>query len=140
MFYPINVYKEDGEYIAALSHPNERFQFACSGATRLEVLEVARDMLAATLASALRDGDIIPPPEECDSGNVKLILPPSLSAKVAIYQEMRQQGKRKADIARALGVNQKQIDRVLNPAHNSALIQLQAAAQALGKTLDVRLA
>lgn len=140
MHYPAHIYKEDGEYIVTISHPDGRFQGVASGATKKDALQEAEGLLVAMLASALKDGDEIPAAEECDTGNIRIILPPMLSAKALLYREMKKQGKRKATIARMLGVNQKQMDRVLNPNHRSTLQQLQAAAEALGKTLDVRLA
>lgn len=140
MRYPILIEKVDGEYIATISHPNGRFQGACSGVTKAEAKSEAEKMLVAVIASALADGDEIPNPDECASGNAFMILPPLLAAKVALFMEMQKQGKRKADLARALGVNQKQIDRMFSPVHASVLSQLQAAAQALGRTLEIRLA
>ncbi len=140
MRYPILIEKIEGEYIATLSHPNGRFQGACAGSTKEEAKSEAAKMLTEVIASALADGDELPNPKDCDAGNSFVSLPPLLAAKVALFMEMQRQGKRKADLARALGVNQKQIDRMFSPVHASVLSQLQAAAKALGRTLEIRLA
>lgn len=140
MRYPILIEKIDGEYIATISHPSGRFQGACSSATKAEVKLEAEKMIEAVIASALADGEEIPNSKDCNSGNDYVILPALLSAKVALFIEMRKQGKRKADLAKMLGVNQKQIDRMFSPVHASVFAQLQAAAEALGKKLEVRLA
>jgi antitoxin HicB len=140
MRYPILIEKIDGEYIATISHPSGRFQGACSATSKAEVKLEAEKMIEAVIASALADGEEIPNSKDCDSGNDYVILPALLSAKVALFIEMRKQGKRKADLAKMLGVNQKQIDRMFSPVHASVLSQLQAAAEALGKKLEVRLA
>ena len=92
------------------------------------------------LAEAILSGESIPLPEECERGNAFVILGPMISAKASLYAEMRHQGKRKADIARSLGADQKQVDRILDPRHASTLGQLQSAAGALGRRLDIRLA
>ncbi len=140
MRYPILIEKIDGEYIATISHPNRRFQGVCSGASKAEVKLEAEKMIEAVIASTLADGEEIPNAKDCDGGNDYIILPALLSAKVALFMEMRKQGKRKSDLAKMLGVNQKQIDRMFSPVHASVFSQLQAAAEALGKKLEVRLA
>lgn len=140
MRYPILIEKIDGEYIATIRHPDGRFQGVCSAETKAEAKAEAAKLVIAVIASALADGDDLPNPKDCDAGNAYVSLPPLLAAKVALFMEMQRQGKRKADLARALGVNQKQIDRMFSPVHASVLSQLQAAAVALGRTLEVRLA
>ena len=139
MRYPVKIEKVDGEFIATVSHPNGRFQGACAGKTKDEAQEEVSKLLAAIIASAIKDGEDIPAPETCNKGNTWAILPPLLSAKAAIYSEMRKTGKRKADMARALNMNQKQVDRIIDPAHRSTLLQLEAAAATLGKHLEMRL-
>lgn len=140
MRYPVTIEKIDGEYIATISHPNRRFQGACSGTTKAEALTEAQALIAAMVASAIEDSEKIPTPESCDKGNAFVILPPMLAAKAAIYHEMKKTGKRKADLVRALGQEyQKQVDRILNPSHRSTLPQLEAAAFALGKQIEIRL-
>jgi antitoxin HicB len=140
MRYPIKVEKIDDEFIATISHPNGRFQGACSGPSKSTALAHISKLISVMIASAINDGDPIPSAKTCDKGNAWILLPPMLAAKAAIYEEMRIRGKRKADIAKALGVNQKQVDRILNPAHHSTLLQLEAAAKTLGKQIELRLA
>ena len=139
MRYPITVEKIDGEYVATLGHKNGRFQGACSAATKDAVMIEAEQMVEAMVASALADGEEVPEPKSCRRGNDYVVLPALLAAKVSLFIEMQKQGKRKADLARAMGVNQKQIDRMFAPDHASVLSQLAAAAESLGRKLEVRL-
>ena len=140
MRYPVKIEKIEGEFVATISHPEGRFQGVCAGATRDETMAQLGKLIAAMVVSAIKNGDTIPAPSTCEHGNAWVMLPPILSAKTALYSEMKNTGKRKADIARALNLNQKQVDRILDPQHNSTLSQLEAAANSLGKHLDVRLA
>lgn len=66
---------------------------------------------------------------------------PSAQAGIAfsIYQTMRDQGVRKAELARRMGWHMPQVDRLLNPHHASRLDQAEAALAALGKQLVVQL-
>jgi len=85
MRYPVKIEKVDGEFIATVSHPNGRFQGACSGKTKDEAQEEVSKLLAAIIASSIKDGEDIPAPETCNKGNAWAILPPLLSAKTTIY-------------------------------------------------------
>lgn len=69
-----------------------------------------------------------------------MYIHPGLAAKAALFNEMLVSKKKKADVARGMGCNQKQVDRIFDPKHRSTLDQLQCAAQALGKHLDLRIA
>ena len=69
-------------------------------------------------------------------GSLRSRLP--VAAKIALYQAMREQGVRKADLARKLKLHPPQVDRLLNLHHKSRLDQLDAALEALGKRLELR--
>jgi antitoxin HicB len=60
--------------------------------------------------------------------------------KLAIYREMTLQGIRKAELARRLGWKAPQVDRLFDLGHASRLDQLEAAAKALGRHIDLTLA
>ncbi len=140
MRYPVTIEKVDGSYVVSISHPDGRFQGACEASTRDKALAETHGLIAAMITDSMASGEIVPEPSRCERGNGWVYMHPLLAAKASIYNEMRVSKKRKADIARAMGVNQKQVDRILNPKHHSTLDQLQSAAASLGKHLDLRLA
>jgi antitoxin HicB len=53
---------------------------------------------------------------------------------------MTEQGIKKAELARRLGWHMPQIDRLFDLRHASRLDQIEAAARARGKQLEVRVA
>lgn len=61
-------------------------------------------------------------------------------AKLGVYQAMTEQGIKKAELARRLGWHMPQVDRLFDLRHASRLDQLEAAARALGRQLQVRIA
>ena len=67
-------------------------------------------------------------------------LPPISAAKIALYRELRAAGMKKADLARRLGWQKSQVDRLLDLMHKSRLDQLEQALSILGKiiVLDIR--
>ncbi|WP_297393990.1 hypothetical protein [Acidiferrobacter sp.] len=61
-------------------------------------------------------------------------------AKLGVYQEMTEQGIKKAELASRLGWHMPQVDRLFDLRHASKLDQIEAAANALGKHVHVRVA
>lgn len=59
------------------------------------------------------------------------------AAKLGVYQAMTEQGIRKAELARRLGWHIPQVDRLFDLRHASRLDQIEAAARALGRSLEV---
>jgi len=58
-------------------------------------------------------------------------------AKLGVYQAMTEQGIRKAELARRLGWHLPQVDRLFDLSHASRFDQIEAAARALGRRVDV---
>ena len=60
-------------------------------------------------------------------------------AKLALYAEMTTQGVRKSELARRLGWRPPQVDRLFDLRHASRFDQIEAAARALGRRVNVTL-
>ena len=61
-------------------------------------------------------------------------------AKLGVYQAMLEQGVRKSELARRLGWHLPQVDRLFDLQHASRLDQIESAARALGKRIEVHVA
>src|SRR5438045_3360816 len=71
--------------------------------------------------------------------NVRMVVLPALAeAKVQLYQAMRSQGVRKAELARRIGWHKSQMDRLLDLRHDSRLDQIETALKGLNKRLAVQ--
>lgn len=68
-------------------------------------------------------------------GRSVAILPPQVTAKLAIYQAMREAGLTQAALAERLNCDPRHVRRLLDLDHRSRLDQLEAALSALGKRL-----
>ncbi|WP_130472765.1 type II toxin-antitoxin system HicB family antitoxin [Candidatus Magnetaquicoccus inordinatus] len=64
-------------------------------------------------------------------------LPLLLAAKAMLYQTMRQQGISKTALAKRLDHDEKEIRRLLDPAHPSKIARLEHALAVLGRQLIV---
>ncbi|MFZ4538669.1 type II toxin-antitoxin system HicB family antitoxin [Propionivibrio sp.] len=61
-------------------------------------------------------------------------------AKLGVYQAMTEQGIKKAELARRLGWHMPQVDRLFDLSHASRFDQIEAAARALGRHIEIRVA
>ncbi|WAR46907.1 type II toxin-antitoxin system HicB family antitoxin [Methylomonas rapida] len=104
-----------------------------------DALNHAVDALETALSFYVDDRKPLPVPSTRD--DLPTVRPSALeSIKLAIYQEMLNQGVRKAELARRLGWKAPQVDRLFDLGHASRLDQLESAAKALGRHIDVSLA
>ena len=103
-----------------------------------EALLNAADALRAVIAARMDDRQDIPAPSRPAKGQRVAGLSALVASKVAVYQAMRTQGVTKAELARRLGQNPRQVDRLLDVTHASRHDQLDRALDVLGKRLEIR--
>jgi antitoxin HicB len=107
------------------------------GANRAEALAMAADCLDEALAARI-NGDLeIPPPGARRRGDVAIDASALMAAKTALYLALRECGISKSSLARRLGVDEKEVRRLLDPRHASRLSAIADAARALGKRLII---
>ena len=130
--YPIVLEDDEGALLAtSLDFP----ELTTFGTDREDALARAVDALEEAIAARIHDGRDIPPPS---TGRQVAVLPTLTAIKVMLYQEMREQGVGKAELARRLGWHLPQVDRILDIHHNSRMDQVDAAMGAMGRHLQVR--
>lgn len=106
------------------------------GDDRDEALANATDALETALMAYITDRRDIP---KASDARGRATVAPSLLGllKIAVYDAMRERGWRKADLSRAMGVNPRQIDRLLDLAHASSVAQLEQALALCGRRADI---
>jgi antitoxin HicB len=97
----------------------------------------ALDCLIAALGGYIRLGREIPRPSPA-RGRPAVILPPLVSAKLALYEAMRGQRITRTELARRLGLQENAVRRLLDLDHRSHIDQVDRALAALGRRLEVR--
>jgi antitoxin HicB len=109
------------------------------GESEPDALQHASEALEAALSIYMDKRTDIPMPSRPRAGRLRWVGLSALSeAKVALYVEMRAAGIRKAELARRLGWQRSQVDRLLDLNHQSRLDQIEAALGVLNKRLSVR--
>jgi antitoxin HicB len=96
----------------------------------------AADALETILIGLVGSRRDIPKPSAANGR--RTVAPTLLGAlKLAVYDAMRARGWRKADLARAMELNPRQIDRLLDLRHASTVAQLEQALAVCGKRAEV---
>ena len=132
--YPIELTPDDNDTIM-VSFPDVPGALSF-GENESDAIENARDALETVFSGLIADRKDIPRPST-PSG--RITVSPSLlgALKLAVYNAMRDRGWRKADLARAMDLNPRQIDRLLDLRHGSTVAQLEQALAACGKRAEI---
>lgn len=102
-----------------------------------EALLYAIDALETALSFYVDDRKLLPVPSKPRRGQ-KTVRPSALEcAKLGVYRAMTEQGIKKSELARRLGWHMPQVDRLFDLRHASRFDQIEAAARALGRHIEV---
>lgn len=134
MQYSITLLKDTTGYLLI----SRDFPELTSVAETLEqVQQEALDALETVFMLYMEDRRAIPAPSAVQADEVLVNLPVRTAVKVALYNEMLVQKVTKAEMARRLGWNQVQADRLLSVRHSTKLDSIEAAFSAIGRHLDI---
>jgi antitoxin HicB len=131
--YPVELARDDnGTILVTFADlPGATF-----GDDESDALVRAADALETILIGLMGGRRDIPKPSAAKGR--RTVAPTLLGAlKLAVYDAMRARGWRKADLARAMELNPRQIDRLLDLRHASTVAQLEQALAVCGKRAQV---
>jgi len=107
------------------------------GDNRRDALVQAADCLEEAIASRIADGRQIPAPSRSRRGQQLVPVPAPMAAKAALYLAMKEAGVTNVEMASRLGVDEKEVRRMLDPRHPTKLPRIQDALELLGRRLVV---
>lgn len=114
-------------------------QLVTQGEDVADALAEAADAMDEVFA-AYMEGDLAFPASTKTKRGEHLVSPPAESvAKAALYVAMREAGITKVQLAKKLGVDEKEVRRLLDPHYGSKLPRIAQAITALGRRLVVGL-
>ena len=102
-----------------------------------EALEMAEDCLSVALSIYVDKREDIPVPSPLADGQVLIPVPLLVAAKLTLYTAMRKQSITNVDLAAQLGLQEKAVDRLLDPMRRSHISQIEKALRAVGHSLVV---
>jgi antitoxin HicB len=109
------------------------------GDTRDEALQEAADCLDEAMTNRIVSGLPIPPPSRITRGQHAVPVAAHTAAKAALYVALQDAQITKAELAKRLQCDEKEVRRLLDPRHPSKLPRLEAALAAVGHRLIVSL-
>ncbi|MGH8809723.1 MAG: type II toxin-antitoxin system HicB family antitoxin [Noviherbaspirillum sp.] len=135
--YPVllTVAKEGGFVVTCRDLP----QLITQGEDEQDALEQAADAMDEVFATYMIEGIDFPTPSK-GKRREHLVAPPAETmAKAALYVAMRAAGVSKTQLAKQLGVDEKEVRRLLDPHYRSKLPRLAHAISLLGQRLVIAL-
>lgn len=125
---------EEGGYVVTCRDLPE---LITQGESVEEALEQASDAMDEVFAAYLTDGVDFPAPSKARRREHMVAPPPETVAKAALYVAMRQAGITKVQLAKRLGVDEKEVRRLLDPHYGSKLPRIAKAISVLGQRLVI---
>jgi antitoxin HicB len=130
--YPYTVFQsEDGAWQVRFSDVPEALT---EGDTEGEAHALATDVLLAALRGLVKMKRDIPEPSAVGAGAVA-VVPMLQSAKLALYQAMREDGLNNVTLARKLGLVEGDVRRMIDLDHQTRIGTLEQALWQLGKQM-----
>jgi antitoxin HicB len=98
----------------------------------------ARDCLDEAVAGTIARRESIPPADAPKRGERMVPLDASLAFKALLYMVMEDSGMTKVDLAARLGIDEKEVRRMLDPAHRGTrIVRYETALAACGFAAEV---
>ena len=135
--YPVllTVAEEGGYVVTCRDLP----QLITQGEDEQDALEQAADAMDEVFATYMIEGIDFPTPSKARRREHLGAPPAETMAKAALYVAMREAGISKTQLAKQLGVDEKEVRRLLDPHYRSKLPRLAHAISVLGQRLVIGL-
>ena len=109
------------------------------GEDKADALSQAADAMDEVFATYMLEGLTFPAPSKPRRYEYSIAPPAETMAKAALYMAMSEAGITKVELARQLGVDEKEVRRLLDPHYGSKLPRIAQAIQLLGRRLVIGL-
>ena len=109
------------------------------GEDKADALAQAADAMDEVFATYMLEGLTFPTPSKPRRYEYSIAPPAETMAKAALYMAMSEAGITKVELARQLGVDEKEVRRLLDPHYGSKLPRIAQAIQLLGRRLVIGL-
>ncbi len=130
--YPATIERdEEGFYL--VKFPD--FPFAATdGRTLQEALKEAKDCLQEAIAVCIDDALPIPSPSRQEVGQYSIPLPALMAAKATLHNAVKEMGSKinKSELARRLGIDEREVRRMLDPRNNTKIPRIEQVLESLG--------
>jgi antitoxin HicB len=109
------------------------------GATQEEARANAVDCVITALEGYMKAGKALPRQGASHTGRDRAVLPSLITAKLAVYETMRERGWSKLKLARQLGMPENSVRRLLDLHHSSHMWIIDEALAKMNAELSIDL-
>jgi len=135
--YPVKLTAaEEGGFVVSC---RDLPQLVTQGDDQSHALSEAADAMDEVFAAYMHGGLRLPAPSRARKDEHRVSPPAATMAKAALYVAMAEAGITKVQLARRLGVDEKEIRRLLDPHYGSKLPRIAQAIGVLGHRLVIGL-
>lgn len=127
---------EEGGYVVTC---RDLPQLITQGEDESDALAQAADAMDEVFATYMIQGLDFPEPSKARRRERLMAPPAGTEAKAALYVAMREAGISKVQLAKQLGVDEKEVRRLLDPHYGSKLPRIAEAIKLLGQRLVIGL-
>jgi antitoxin HicB len=107
------------------------------GDSEREAMAMAQEALGLALLTYPARGKPLPVPSAADADLVSIAVDADDAAKLALLDAFRESGMSKSEFGRRIGKDEKEVRRLLDPAHPSKLSSVTDALRELGHRLVI---
>jgi antitoxin HicB len=100
-------------------------------------LREADDCLEEAIAARIDDKRDIPVPSDLVQGEYGVCLPIQTALKASLYLAMKEAKLSQVQLAEILGLDEKEVRRILDPEHGTKLPTIERALKALGQQISL---
>ncbi len=114
-------------------------QLITQGENQADALAQAADAMDEAFATYMQNNMTFPAPSTIEPGEYWVAPPAQTIAKAALFCAMRSAGMTKVQLANKMGIDEKEVRRLLDPHYASKLPRIAQAIGTLGKRLVIGL-
>lgn len=134
MYYPAKFSQEDGAYIVTFRDVPESIT---QGGNFEEAMFLAEDVLICGLEFYFENDKPIPLPSEPQADEIMVYLSDIVYVKALLHNARLETEMSKAELARFMDVRPPEMQRILNPRHNTKLDTISRMLSKLGRPLKL---
>lgn len=107
------------------------------GDTIEQCIAEAADALDEAIIGRINTGEELPLPSKVRSGHYLIPVPLQTAFKAALYEEIRSRNLSKVELAAHIGIDEREVRRLLDPHHSSKLPRIAEILERVGKRIVV---
>lgn len=134
--YAISLKRDKGGFVVTC---RDLPQLITQGKNMADALVEATDAMDEVFAAYMKQKLAFPAPSKARRGEYLAAPPADTVAKAALYVAMKEAGISNVQLAKQLGVDEKEVRRLLDPHYGSKLPRIAQAIELLGKHLVIGL-